>query len=161
VSARKLTSPSRGEGDRSPAEAGVFRSTSPEETTAIGERIGAGLAPGTVVLLVGPLGAGKTVIAKGIARALGITETVVSPTYTIVSEYPGNTATLFHVDLYRVEGREQQENLGLDDIFRGDGVVLVEWGEKLEPGLARGALRIAIDIAPDGSREIRVGGAGG
>ena len=161
MSARKLTSPSQGEGDRSPGAAGVFHSTSPEETTAIGERIGAGLSTGAVVLLVGPLGAGKTVIAKGIARALGITEPVVSPTYTIVSEYSGNTVRLFHVDLFRIEGREQQENLGLDDIFRGDGIVLVEWGEKLEPGLARGGLRITVDIAPDGGRDIRMGETGG
>ena len=85
---------------------------------------------GVVVLLEGPLGAGKTVLAKGVARALGITDPVISPTYTIISEYSAGAMRLYHVDLYRIEGREQMENLGLEDILRGNGVVLVEWGRR-------------------------------
>jgi tRNA threonylcarbamoyladenosine biosynthesis protein TsaE len=129
---------------------------SPEETLAFGERIGArlctGAPEGAVVLLIGPLGAGKTVLAKGIARGLGITENVVSPTYTIVSEYSSGRRPLHHVDLYRIEGREQLENLGLEDIMAGSGIVLIEWGEKLAAGPV--TARVSITLAPDGGRDI-------
>lgn len=141
-------------------------SASPEETIAVGKSIGLRLAEncadGALVLLVGPLGAGKTVLAKGIARGLGIEEQIISPTYTIVSEYGSGSVPLHHVDLYRIEGNEQMENLGLEDILRGNGVVVVEWGEKLAPGLAAAVaeheprLRVTIALAPDGGRDITV-----
>ncbi len=111
-----------------------------EETLRFGQRMGerlADLPDGAVLILIGPLGAGKTVLAKGIALGLGVQEPVVSPTYTIVSQYPARNRLLHHVDLYRIEGRDQLENLGLDDILAGNGVVVVEWGEKLEPMLER------------------------
>jgi tRNA threonylcarbamoyladenosine biosynthesis protein TsaE len=139
-----------------------YRAASAAETEAAGAAIAEGLAPGSVVLLVGPLGAGKTTLAKGIARALGVTDEVISPTYTIVSEYQGRLP-LHHVDLYRVEGREQIENLGLDDFLWGDGVSLVEWGEKIE-GEIRGAgraLRVNLRITADGARDIEVREAAG
>jgi tRNA threonylcarbamoyladenosine biosynthesis protein TsaE len=141
-------------------------SESPEETMALGARVGARIAgncaDGALVLLVGPLGAGKTVIAKGIARGLGIEEQIISPTYTIVSEYRSGTVPLHHVDLYRIEGTEQMENLGLEDIVRGNGVVVVEWGEKLAPSLVTAAtereprIRVSIALSPDGGRDILV-----
>jgi len=94
-----------------------FHSTSPEQTVAAGERLGARLSSefpgGAVVLLVGPLGAGKTVLAGGIARGLGIRDQLVSPTYTIIAEYRAGSMLLHHVDLYRIEGRDQMENIGL------------------------------------------------
>lgn len=120
-------------------------SRSPEETLEIGVRIGGKLPVGSVVLLIGALGAGKTVLSKGIARGLGITEEISSPTYTIVSEYPAEKP-LYHIDLYRVDGREQLENLGLDDIVGTDGVAVVEWGEKLEMDLPSPPIRVAISI---------------
>ena len=86
------------------------------------------------MLLRGPLGAGKTVLAKGIARGLGVEDEIISPTYTIVADYPGRIP-LAHVDLYRVEGAAQIAGLGLDDLLAGPGVTVVEWGEKLEPTL--------------------------
>ncbi len=105
---------------------------------------------GAVVLLVGPLGAGKTVLARGIARGLGIEDQLVSPTYTIISEYRAGATILHHVDLYRIEGREQMENLGLEDIMAGDGYVLVEWGEKIGEVLAASRaehLRVTLSLA--------------
>ncbi|MGA2481253.1 MAG: tRNA (adenosine(37)-N6)-threonylcarbamoyltransferase complex ATPase subunit type 1 TsaE, partial [Spirochaetia bacterium] len=99
---------------------------------------------------------GKTVLAKGIALGLGITEQVVSPTYTIVSEYTTGRRPLHHVDLYRIEGSEQLENLGLEDIMAGNGIVLIEWGEKLAagPAAAPDAARVHITLAADGGRDI-------
>jgi len=135
-----------------------FPSATPDETRAIGERIGAALAPGSVVLLCGPLGAGKTVLAKGIARGLGIEDEVISPTYTIVADYPGRIP-LAHVDLYRVEGAAQIAGLGLDDLLAGPGVTVVEWGEKLESTLeGRAAVRVTISLEADGGRTIAVEG---
>jgi|WetSurMetagenome_2_1015567.scaffolds.fasta_scaffold1418466_1 tRNA threonylcarbamoyladenosine biosynthesis protein TsaE len=135
-------------------------STNPEETLAVGERLGARMAgrsqDGAVVLLEGPLGAGKTVIAKGVARALGVREQVISPTYTIISEYSAGATRLYHVDLYRIEGQDQMENLGLEDILRGPGIVLVEWGEKLPPGAVGAHTMVTITMASDGGRDILV-----
>jgi tRNA threonylcarbamoyladenosine biosynthesis protein TsaE len=150
---------------RSPADARaanttvVLSSASPEETAAMGERIGAALAPGSVVLLSGPLGSGKTVLAKGIARGLGVGDEIISPTYTIVADYPGRIP-LTHVDLYRIDGETQLAGLGLDDVLAGPGVTVVEWGEKLEP-LLRGcaAVRVTISLEPNGGRRIAVEGA--
>ena len=129
---------------------------SPDDTFALGARLGESLGPGSVVLLIGPLGAGKTVLAKGIARGLGIQEEISSPTYTIVSEYRREGAWLHHVDLYRIEGRDQMENLGLEDMLRGESVVVVEWGEKLEPWLMVPYTRITLAMTPEGGRDILV-----
>ena len=138
-----------------------FRSVSAEQTLEAGERLGALMAKeypdGVAALLVGPLGAGKTVMAKGIAKGLGGQDPVISPTYTIISEYRGHAGTLHHVDLYRIEGRDQMENLGLEDILGGSGFVLVEWGEKLLPALAipRPYLRVTLSMITNGERDIR------
>ena len=130
-----------------------------EETLRLGQRMGeelAVLSDGSVLILIGPLGAGKTVLAKGIALGLGVQEPVVSPTYTIVSQYPARGRLLHHVDLYRIEGRDQLENLGLEDILAGNGIVVVEWGEKLEPMLRGGYTRITIALKDDGGRDILI-----
>jgi len=135
-------------------------STSTEETERIGEQIAARVVErfteGAVLLLVGPLGAGKTVLARGIARSIGVTEPIISPTYTIISEYHSGRLPLYHIDLYRIEGRDQMENLGLEDIMRSSGLVLIEWGEKLDPyfTLDGDTVRVTVEIASDGGRDI-------
>jgi tRNA threonylcarbamoyladenosine biosynthesis protein TsaE len=141
-----------------------IHSVTPEQTFAAGKDLGLRLTlerpRGAVVLLIGPLGAGKTVLAKGIAAGLGIEELVSSPTYTIISEYRSEQRLLHHVDLYRVEGREQLENLGLEDLLGAEGYVLVEWGEKIEGWLgaprADAHLRVTLSFSPDGGRDITV-----
>lgn len=134
-----------------------LESAGPEETVAIGERIGRRLSPGSVVLLIGPLGSGKTTLAKGIARGVGVTEEIISPTYTIVSEYRG-ALPLHHVDLYRIEGRDQAESLALDDFLWADGVSLIEWGEKLDIDFPRPPVRITITMGDEAERTIEVEG---
>ena len=103
---------------------------SEEGTEAAGERLGASLTPGSVVLLYGDLGAGKTAFVRGLARGIGADPAdVTSPTFTIVQEYAGPGLTLYHVDLYRLEEREV-EDLGLEELVLGDGVVAIEWAER-------------------------------
>jgi tRNA threonylcarbamoyladenosine biosynthesis protein TsaE len=122
-----------------------------------GRRIGRVLPAGSVVLLSGVLGAGKTTLVKGIAQGMGIREEISSPTYTIVSEYPAERP-LHHIDLYRVEGADQIENLGLDDILWEDGISVIEWGEKLEGRLLEPPIRITLEVEGDDERTISVEG---
>ena len=100
------------------------------ETEAVGERLGRSLGAGAVVLLFGDLGAGKTAFVRGMARGIGANpDEVSSPTFTIVQEYAGRSATLYHVDLYRLETAEI-DDLGLDDLVSSDGIVAIEWAER-------------------------------
>jgi tRNA threonylcarbamoyladenosine biosynthesis protein TsaE len=138
-----------------------FFSNSSEETEALGEQIGRGLGPGTVLALRGELGAGKTCFAKGLARALGVKEEVTSPTYTIVSEYetgPGSPLPFYHIDAYRLGGEDDFEALGGRELLYGEGICLVEWGERIESALPSGTILVEIEITGDNSRLIRVSG---
>ena len=103
---------------------------SAEETIELGERLGKLLAPGDILVLTGDLGAGKTQLTKGIARALGVTDTVLSPTFTIECVYEGDELTLHHFDLYRLESADQLVDTGLFDVLGEDGVSVIEWGEQ-------------------------------
>ena len=103
---------------------------SQEETIAFGERLGALLCEGDVLVLTGDLGAGKTQLTKGIAAALGVTADVTSPTFTIQMVYPGRDLDLNHFDLYRIERADQLEDTGLFDVLGADGVCVIEWGEQ-------------------------------
>ncbi len=100
----------------------------PAQTQRLGAALGAGAQPGTMLLLSGPLGSGKTCLTKGIARGLGIHEVVNSPTFVLVGEYQGRLP-LYHVDLYRLESPAEIAALGLEDYFAG-GVCVVEWAER-------------------------------
>src|SRR5689334_10288733 len=105
-------------------------SHSPAETEALGERWGRAAKSGLVIGLSGDLGAGKTQLVKGLARGLGITARVHSPTFTLVNEYNGGRLPLFHLDLYRLETSQQILAAGLEEYLRPDGVAVIEWAER-------------------------------
>ena len=109
----------------------AFISHSPAETGSLGERWGRAAQRGLVIGLSGDLGAGKTQFVKGIARGLGITARVHSPTFTLVNEYGGGRLRLFHLDLYRLETRGQMVSAGLEEFLQPDGVTVIEWAEKM------------------------------
>lgn len=124
-------------------------SHSPEETVALAKKFAATLKGGEVISLEGNLGAGKTVISKGIARGLGITAVVNSPTFVLMKVYPvrGNKriSTLVHVDAYRLQGHEELLNIGLGDYLgQPDTVVLIEWGDKVREILPRNSQRFLV-----------------
>ncbi|HBA89184.1 MAG TPA: tRNA (adenosine(37)-N6)-threonylcarbamoyltransferase complex ATPase subunit type 1 TsaE [Geobacter sp.] len=126
-----------------------------QETVELGSRLGAVLAPGDFIALVGELGAGKTQFAKGIALGLDVDPgtPVTSPTYTILNIYEGRLP-LYHFDLYRLNGPEDVENLGFDEYFSGDGVCVMEWAERLGDGMPRDALTVSLDHAGTEERSV-------
>ncbi len=126
---------------------------SEEETIALGKKIGSKLQKGDVVALQGTLGAGKTTITKGIALALGIEDTITSPTFCLISEYEGKMP-LYHMDVYRLEGGEDFINLGVDDMLYGRGVCLIEWSEKIMEELPKKTIILRLEPKEDGSRTI-------
>ena len=123
----------------------TFHTGSPEETELLGERIGEALEPGSVIALIGELGAGKTVLTKGIARGLRVPDLVHSPSFTLIHEHTGRLP-VYHFDLYRLKSPEELENLGPESYFYGDGVVVIEWAEK------------ARELLPPDRLEVRISG---
>ncbi|MCY1152265.1 MAG: tRNA (adenosine(37)-N6)-threonylcarbamoyltransferase complex ATPase subunit type 1 TsaE [Sphaerochaetaceae bacterium] len=130
-----------------------FISHNTEDTIEIGKKIGQMCKSGTVISLRGSLGAGKTVIAKGIAQYLNIEDAIVSPTFTIIQEYDGDLP-LYHMDLYRISGCDEFEMLGGEEMLYGNGVTLIEWSEKIEEMLPDNTIYIDINILDNLDREI-------
>ena len=130
----------------------ILRST--EETLAFGAKLADVAQPGDVIALSGPLGAGKTSIARGLLAALGLEEEAPSPSFAIVQPYdpPEVRFPVLHVDLYRIEEPEEAEELGLEDAT--DALLLVEWPERLGAQYWRDALWLTLDVAPDGTRSL-------
>lgn len=116
------------------------------ETEALGALLGGLLQPGDVIALVGELGAGKTCLARGIARGLGVEEPVTSPTFILIAEYVTHQGfVLFHADCYRLDqASAEAQDIGLDDLMDDDGVYVVEWAERIEPLLPPDHLRITL-----------------
>jgi len=133
-------------------------SNSPEETINIGNRIASHLNAGSTVALRGTLGSGKTCLTKGIATALGISETLTSPTYTIINEYPLTNGKLNHIDVYRLEGDRDFEDIGGPEIINADGISIIEWSERLEKTLPDNAITVLIEITGLTSRKIIITG---
>jgi tRNA threonylcarbamoyladenosine biosynthesis protein TsaE len=132
-------------------------SHSPEATEALGQRLGRLLQPGQVVGLVGELGAGKTCLARGVARGLGvpIDTPVSSPTFTLVNIYQGRL-TLYHVDLYRLTTAEDLIEIGLDEYYRGEGTCLVEWFDRFPQEAPPGYLLARLVVTGDTSRRLEL-----
>ncbi|HXU86070.1 MAG TPA: tRNA (adenosine(37)-N6)-threonylcarbamoyltransferase complex ATPase subunit type 1 TsaE [Verrucomicrobiae bacterium] len=131
------------------------RTASAAETVALGERLGRVAARGDLICLWGELGAGKTQVAKGIARGLGIADTVNSPTFILMNEYAGRLP-LFHVDLYRLADAADALAGGVIDDRQIDGVTVVEWPERMGDVLPAGRLDVVIDGSGDEIREIEL-----
>jgi tRNA threonylcarbamoyladenosine biosynthesis protein TsaE len=130
-------------------------STSEEETAEAGQRLAPELRAGDVVLLYGELGAGKTAFVRGLARGLGAApEDVSSPTFTLIQQYTGARATLYHVDLYRLDS-DEVEDLGLDELISGDGIVAIEWADRWRRPPSDG-YRVRIDPAGEDRRTISI-----
>ena len=110
----------------------ILISHSPAETECLGEKFGQAAGRGCVIALSGELGAGKTQFVRGLARGLGVTTRVHSPTFTLVNEYDGGRLKLFHLDLYRLETPEQILSAGIEEFLSPDGVAVIEWAERLK-----------------------------
>ena len=131
---------------------------SPDETIAFGRTMTELLTPPKLVLLRGDLGAGKTTLVKGIAAAFeaAAEEDVTSPTFTLVHEYRGPRANLYHVDLYRIDTPRELETLGLDDLRSDNSILLIEWGEKFARLQRDRDVEIALERQSENERRIRV-----
>jgi tRNA threonylcarbamoyladenosine biosynthesis protein TsaE len=131
---------------------------SPEETIAFGRTLPELLAPPKLVLLRGDLGAGKTTLVKGIAAAFeaAAEEDVTSPTFTLIHEYRGPRANLYHIDLYRIDTPRELETLGLDDLRSDNSILLVEWGEKFPRLVRERDLEIALERMGESERHILI-----
>ena len=136
----------------------IHISTSERETEALGAALARELAPGSIVLLCGDLGAGKTVFSRGFARGLGVTEPVSSPTYTIVQEYKLPTGNrLYHMDLYRITDERAALGFGVDEFLSEPGAFsLVEWPERIAGLLPDTAIRVELRHRSEDEREIRI-----
>jgi tRNA threonylcarbamoyladenosine biosynthesis protein TsaE len=126
------------------------------ETLEFGGRLARELQQGDIIALSGELGAGKTALVKGIARGLGITVEVTSPTFTLIHEYSGGRLPLFHVDLYRLDNISQALAVGIEDYLNGPGVTVIEWAERIAPLLPPHTIRIRMESVDETTRRIEV-----
>lgn len=140
-----------------------FVTRSREETIAVGERVGAALEAGDVLVLTGDLGAGKTQLTKGIAAGMGVEADVTSPTFTIEMVYEGARMPLYHFDLYRLDDADQLEDTGIFDVLGADGVCAIEWGEQFASEIGDARVDVYVtrleDEAAEGEeppREVRL-----
>ena len=136
----------------------LFETHSSEETTQLGRQLAAELRPGSIVLLRGELGAGKTTMVKGIAEGWNAAkaEDVTSPTFTLVHEYRGPEVNLYHIDLYRVDTQRELETLGLDDLRHGKSVLLIEWGDKFPRFEQERDVEITLTRVAENDRQVHV-----
>ena len=136
-----------------------YTTNSPAETEAIGAALGKIIDPGTVIAYRGDLGAGKTAFTRGLAKGLGCTEIVTSPTYTIVNEYLGGRIPLFHFDMYRLRSSDDLFDIGWEDYLDRGGVCAVEWSENVDDAM-EDALYITIEKLGEDARRITIEGGG-
>jgi tRNA threonylcarbamoyladenosine biosynthesis protein TsaE len=134
-----------------------FTTHSPAETEAVGAALAAALVPGSVIAYRGDLGAGKTAFTRGLARGLGVTESVTSPTYTIVNEYLSGKMPLFHFDMYRLGSEDELFDIGWEDYLERGGVCAVEWSENVW-GAMEDAVVVTITRLDEDTRTITIEG---
>ena len=134
-----------------------FITNAPAETEAIGAALGKIIQPGTVIAYRGDLGAGKTAFTRGLARGLGCTDLVTSPTYTIVNEYLGGRIPLFHFDMYRLRSSDDLWDIGWEDYLDRNGVCAVEWSENVDDAL-EDPMNITIEKLGEDTRRITIKG---
>lgn len=137
-------------------------SSSPEQTVRLGVRLGELLQPNDLVCLSGELGAGKTALARGVGRGWGAGVRVTSPTFTLVNQYPrlSDGRILYHIDCYRLETKADAITTGLEDILESDGVLMIEWAERIEPMLPTDRLTITLTYESETRRNLRFKAAG-
>lgn len=135
----------------------VFYTNSDRETEAVGEQFGRSVKDGTVVAMYGDLGAGKTAFVRGMARGMGISDRVSSPTFTIVNEYLGDR-TLIHFDMYRLGSADELFDIGWEDYLARGAVCAVEWSERVEDAFYGDEVRLTIEKLSDTSRKITIEG---
>ena len=126
------------------------------ETRELGTRLAEKLKAGDVILLEGELGAGKSELARGVARGLGVTETVTSPSFTILNVYESGRIPLYHFDWYRLESAEELYELGMDEYLGGDGIAVVEWAERCPDAVPEDCIRIRLEATGEETRRITV-----
>ena len=129
-------------------------SRSAAQTRTLGEQLAGRLQAGDVVILQGELGAGKSELTRGIAKGLGVTETVTSPSFTILNVYESGRCPLYHFDWYRLESADELYELGLDEYLGGDGIAVVEWAERCPEALPEKTIRIRLETTGEESRRI-------
>jgi tRNA threonylcarbamoyladenosine biosynthesis protein TsaE len=129
---------------------------SPDETLELGRRIGRAARPGDVIALVGDLGTGKTVLAKGVAEGLGAASAreVISPTFVLCREYMDGRLPLYHFDAYRLRGAADLEGIGASEVFGGDGLSLVEWADRAPQALPQDRLEVRLETVGPASRRL-------
>lgn len=127
---------------------------SPKETQALGARLAAMLRPGDTMVLNGEMGVGKSEFARGVARGLGITGPVPSPSFTILNAYDEGTLPLYHFDWYRIRDPEEIREMGMDEQIGGDGVALIEWSERAPEAVPERHLRVDIRALDEETREL-------
>ena len=135
----------------------IFETHSPEQTEQVGFRLAEQLTAGTVIAYRGDLGAGKTAFTRGLARGLGATEPVTSPTYTIVHEYLSGRLPLFHFDMYRLSCADDLFDIGWEDYLARGGVCAVEWSERVIDALEN-PVTVTIEKTGEAARRITIGG---
>ena len=136
----------------------IIDSYKEEDTFSFGEELGKKAVPGEIYALCGDLGVGKTVFTKGLAKGLGITESVCSPTFTIVQIYEEGRLPLYHFDVYRIEDSSELFQIGFDEYINGEGVSVIEWAVNIEDTLPSDTIYINIEGSGYSQRKIEIGG---
>ena len=132
----------------------TFITKNQEETIAVGEKLGKLLKPGDVVLLTGDLSAVKTTFTKGIGKAIGVKKIINSPTFTIVKEYRGDEFTLYHLDLYRLDGLNQ--DFDLEEYIQSDGICVIEWPYQVKELIPDEYIKVSLKLTGESNRSIEI-----